>query len=174
MEELVNNFIKHEKDFQELVEYFQSVIPSSCLEKYQISFELGEKTNYSTIILYSRIISSTSKNIGGINLKKGTSEYNSVLAKLNWNYETVKVLEKYLSTIRCDVIRTVDNYGGCKFEIYPTQDGNIFYSYNVFEKQLSDSLLKIHGKTISDSNFGKRVVLVYSVGLRFSQFLNCY
>ncbi|MDR0560462.1 MAG: hypothetical protein LBG92_09835, partial [Prevotellaceae bacterium] len=59
------------------------------------------------------------------------------------------------------IIRTVDYYGGCKFEIYPKQSGFSSYSYHIFDTPLADSL-QHQRQTITNSEFGKRVVLVYT------------
>ncbi|MDR0561042.1 MAG: hypothetical protein LBG92_12845, partial [Prevotellaceae bacterium] len=120
-EELENNFVKYESDFQELVVYFQSVIPSSYLENYQISFGLGKNDKYISIMLYPLIVNSSTNSIGGTDLQKDSLEFNNILKTLRWNKETVNTLEKKLSVVNCDIIRTVDYYGGCKFEIYPKQ-----------------------------------------------------
>lgn len=160
-EELVDNFNKHEIYFQKIYEYFQSVISSTPhADMYQISFGLGKDNNHIAIALYPKMFDTSSKIIGSNNLRKGSIEFYSILATLGWSEDVVNIMEKQLSMIGCNVIRTVDYYGGCKFQIYPDQCGVNSYSYHIFENPLSDSLLCVHGKTISQSDFGKRVVLV--------------
>jgi hypothetical protein len=162
-EELVNNFIRYENDFQKLVDDFQSAVSHfSQVENYQISFGLGKDSQHISIILYPYVLNSTSTNIGSKDINKGSAEYNMILNTLNWDNEIVEKLEKQLLHIKCDVIRMVDYYGGCKFEIYPYQNGFSSYSYNIYDKPLSDSLMTVIGRTISNSNFGKRVVLNYT------------
>jgi len=159
-EELVDNFNKREKDFQKLVDNFQSVISlSSIYEKYQITLELGQDTTFVTLVLYPFVIDSVSKIIGSKDLKKNSLEYNNLLKTLNWNNEIINSLEKQLKVIGCSTIRTVNYYGGCKYEIYPCSKGVSSYSYQIYDKQISDSLMLIKGRSISSSSFGKQVIL---------------
>ena len=155
---LVDNFNKNEITFQKLVEDFQAAISDApCKNDYQISFGLGKDRKHINIFLRSYIISSTTKNIGGNDTKKGSDEYNMLLDMLNWDSEIVENLEKQLLIIGCDVIRNVNYYGGCKFQIYSYQDG--FGSYLIYENPIQDINFERPKKPISNSDFGQYVRL---------------
>jgi hypothetical protein len=160
-EELTQNFIQHENEFADLVTYFNSKVPND--KKQRVSFGLS-KGNKVSLIIYPTVIDPANKIIEKENLELGSPELDSALTILGWTNETAKVLKDKLSKTNCDWIRTTEVYGN-PIEVYNNQSGWGSFSYRVFEMPLSDSLIQIHGKAISNSEFGKRVVLDYSSAL---------
>lgn len=160
-DELIEIFNSNEDEFEQLVAYFQSINSNNNLDQYQISFGIKEDKQYVSINILPYLIDSlVSKDLGGDNLLIGSIAYNDVLKKLNWNNDDIKFLQEKLIKTNCDVIRSVDYYGGAMFEIFPYQDGFHSYSFIVYENSLN-----INRKTISNTKFGKRVRLVYSNSL---------
>lgn len=160
-EELVKNFIQHESDFSDLITLFNAKVPKD--KEQTVSFGLS-KGNAFDLIIRPSIIDPANKIIGGNNLKLNSPKLDSALAVLGWTNETVKILKEKLSKTNCNWIRNTEVYGN-PIEMYPNQSGWASYSYRIFNEPLSDSLIKIHGQPISNSDFGKRVTLDYSSAL---------
>lgn len=160
-EELNQNFIQHEKEFADLVTYFNSKVSNDKNQRVSFGLSKGNKVN---LIIYPVVTDPANKIVGRNNLELGSSELDAVLAIVGWTNETVTGLKDKLSKTNCDWIRTTEIYGN-PIEIYNKQSGWGTFSYRVFDVPLSDSLIKIHGKTISTSEFGKRVVIDYSSAL---------
>lgn len=160
-EELNQNFIQHEEEFADLVTYFNSKINDVKNQRVSFGLSKGNKVN---LILYPVVNNHANKIVGGDNLELGSSELDSALELVGWTNEIVTVLKDKLTKTNCDWIRTTEIYGN-PIEIYNKPSGWGTYSYRVFDVPLSDSLIKIHGKTIGTSEFGRRVVLEYSSAL---------
>lgn len=160
-EELVKNFIHNEKSFFDLVEYFNSINPKE--EGQTVSFGLGKK-NTVKLYIYPTVIDPDNKILGRDDLTLDSKELDSVLIKLRWTNENVRTLRDKLLATKCDWIRTTEVYGN-PIQIYPRQDGWGSYSYYIFDAPASDELIRIHGKPIGESGFGKRAFLEYSSAL---------
>lgn len=160
--ELTQNFTKHEAEFEDLVKYFRSNIPGD--KELSVSFGLssGNKVNLHLETPYGEPYH---KVIGGNDLEFGSTSLDSALTELGWTNETTKILKEKLAKTKCDWIRTTEIYGGRPIEIYPDQSGWGSFSYLIFNSALSDSLIKIHGTTISKTEFGRKVVLDYNSAL---------
>ena len=159
--ELNKNFIQHEKDFSDLVILFNS--RNSEGKEHIVSFGLG-KGNKIKLRINPSVIDPKNAIIGGDNLEIGSPKLDSALTMLGWTNETIKLLRDKLFKTNCDWIRSTQIYGD-PIEMYPDQGGWSSYVYRIFSMPLSDSLIQIHGKPISNSEFGKRTVLEYSSAL---------
>jgi hypothetical protein len=136
-EELTRNFVKHEKDFSD--------------DKVSLD-------------LYPTVIDPANKIIGGDDLKPGSAQLDSALTKLGWTRETVKLLRDKLSRTNCDWIRTT-GISHRRIEMYPNQSGWGSYTYSIYNMPIVDSLVQVYGKPLSNSAFGRKVVLHYSSAL---------
>jgi len=159
--ELTENFIQNEKAFVEVENLFVSKLP--MLTDQKISFGLSKGNKFSLIIIPT-IIDSKSHIIGGYDLEVNSIQLDSALTTLGWTVETVTLLKKKLSKTNCDWIRTSE----IRFhpiQIYPNQNGWGSFDYLIFDKPISDSLVQIYGRPISNSTFGRRVELNYTSAL---------
>jgi hypothetical protein len=160
-EQLVQNFVEHENDFSDLVILFKNKVPKN--KEYTLSFGISKDGKIS-LIVKPVVIDPANKTIGGENLELGSDQLDTTLSNLGWTKDIVKNLANKLSKTNCNWIRTTEIYGN-PIEIYPNQKGWGSFSYRVFEPPLSDSLLQIHGKPVSYSDFGKRTFIDYSSAL---------
>ena len=158
--ELADNFIRNEKEFLDLVSFFDFEVAN---KEQRIAFGISDGDIISLIVTPT-VINSESKILGGENLKFDSPEMDSVLVALNWTNETVRILRNKLAKTKCNWIRTT-NIQTHPIEMFSNQTGWGSYSYLIFKTSLSDSLIQIHGKPISDSEFGRKVALVYSSAL---------
>jgi hypothetical protein len=172
-DELNTNFHKNEKDFKELGDYFLAKIPSSVYENYYVDFKLNKRSLFSSlfnkeqfsIFLTPKVIDPKNKLIGGADMESGSPKLDSALTMLGWKNENLYFLRDKLAKTHCGIISTSGIYGGEPILLSPHQTGWGCYTYMIFPKPLADSVLKVHGRTISNSAFGRRVVLQYSSAL---------
>ncbi|MBN9383772.1 MAG: hypothetical protein J0H74_23650 [Chitinophagaceae bacterium] len=160
-EQLVKNFNEHENDFTELVMLFNTYVYKK--KEYNVSFGLGNGGRIS-LVLKPTVIDPASKIIGGEDLELGSAKLDTALLSLGWTKDTAKKIAEKLDRIKCDWIRTTEIYAN-PIEIYPNQKGWGSFTYRVFEYPLSDSLIQIHGRPISNSDLGKRTFIDYSSAL---------
>jgi len=160
-EELTQNFVEHEKAFSDVEDFFWRRLPKGA--DFSVLFGLGRggRVNF---YLYPNVVDPANKVVGGNNLEVGSQELDSVLLKLGWTNEIVRALREKLGKTNCDWIRTLDGRDD-RVEIYPSQSGWGSFTYFIYRMPLTDSLVKIYGKPIGNSGFGKRVVLNYSAAL---------
>jgi hypothetical protein len=154
-EELTQNFVKHENDFYNLATFFNEKVSKN--KELKVSFGLG-KGNKVNLILSPLTINLNNKIIGGENIEFDSPTLDSALAVLGWTNETLKHLREKLSKTNCDWIRTTE-INSNPVEVYPNQKGWSSFSYQIFDVPISDSLKQIHGKPISNIEFGSKVVL---------------
>ncbi|MBN9295452.1 MAG: hypothetical protein J0I41_00505 [Filimonas sp.] len=161
-EQLESNFKEHEKEFEELTQYFKSVIPQEK-KKYSITF--GRSTrNTVSLILYPKTISPENKIIGGSDLRMDAIELKKASDKLGWSSAIIKKLRDKLSKTNCDWIRTVE-WRDDLLQIYPQQQGMGKFTYGVWDKPVVDSLTDEYGKPLSKIGFGNKVILDYTAAL---------
>lgn len=160
-EKLTENFVRNESKFDELVTFFNAKIIN--VKEQTVSFGLS-KANKVSLIISPNVIDPANKTIGGNDLELGSPKLDSALVLLQWTNETVGALKDKLAKTNCDWIRTTEIYGK-PVELYPNQKGWSSFAYRVFDMPLPDSLVQIHGRPISNSEFGRRVVLDYSSAL---------
>jgi hypothetical protein len=158
---LANNFVQNEDAFLSLVNLFETNISKS--KQTDVSFGLS-RTSRVSLIIYPAIVAPGNKIIGGSDLKYDSPELQSALTCLGWTIETVKQLKKELSRTHCDWIRVIEGQRNA-IEIYPNQSGWGSYSYGIYREPVTDTMIPTYGKPLSDSGFGKRVVLNYSAAL---------
>jgi hypothetical protein len=158
---LTNNFVQNEDAFSSLVNLFETNINKS--KQTDVSFGLSRADKVS-LIIYPTVVAPANKIIGGSDLKFDSPELQSALTCLGWTIETVKQLKKELSRTHCDWIRVIENQSN-SIEIYPNQSGWGSYSYVIYKQPVTDTMIPAYGKPLSDSGFGKRVVLNYTAAL---------
>lgn len=154
------NFIEHEKKFQELTSFFSDKV-KDVNQRIYFSVEKNEKIS---LLISPEIISSSSKTIGKENVNIESTDLESALKLLQWDRSTLYELRKKLTLTNCDVIRTTE----IKFkplELYSKKSAWGSYSYLIFKRDLIPDQIRIYGKTISKTDFGRKVVLEYSSAL---------
>jgi len=160
-EELTKNFVEHESAFYDLVTTFKSEVSGNGDTLVSLGFNKKNKVN---LTLTPQVIDTNIKAIGGRNLEFDSPALDSALQVLAWTKNTLELLRDKMSKTNCNWIRTTGIYGN-PIEVYPSQKGWGTFSYLIFDSPISDSLLQVHGKTISNSRFGSSVVLSYSSAL---------
>jgi hypothetical protein len=160
---LYKNFIEHERGFEDLIVFFKTNVPE--LKKRLLSFGF-DKRGRITLELRPEVITTSSFKEGGKALSLDSPELDSVLSEINWTRETVIGLKNRLSSINCDFIRTTNFYGRPTL-IFPKNQRLITYAYYVFDEPLADSLIKVHGRPLTDSEFGRKIIINHSSGNPF-------
>ena len=159
--ELTQNFVEHEADFKDVVDYFNSHLPTNG--KYHVEFSTGRWNRYS---LYLSPVSGLINEVtGGSHQLWNTAKLDTALHMLGWTNETLVTLRDKLAKTKCDHIMNTEVYGGCHTELSPRQSGWGFFSYMVYDAPMSDTLINRVGKPIRSSGFGSRVRLSYSSAL---------
>jgi hypothetical protein len=154
---LVKNFVQNERSFEELANQFDSLVSRS--KQSDLTFGLSGR-NRINLTVYPAVVDPANKIMGGKDLEFGSPELDTLLAKLGWTIESVKMLRKRLSETNCDWIRVIGNREN-SISIYPNQTGWGKYSYVVLKEPVPDSSQGTYGRPLTDSGFGKRVVLNY-------------
>lgn len=157
--QLVDNFITHEKEFSALVTTFKSNI--NIKENVVFGAASNDKIN---LIIIPLIIDPQNSALGGENLDVNSPAFKIALKKLGWTLATVEKLKKELSQIDCDFIATSDVYKQ-PVQIYSKPEGWGNYQYYIFSEPLDEELIRIHGKPIEKTGFGSKVVISYSSAL---------
>jgi hypothetical protein len=158
---LADNFVQNEDAFSNLVNFFETNLRKS--NQADVSFGVSRADKVS-LIIYPAVVAPANKIIGGADLKLDSPELQSALSRLGWTSETVKQLKNELSRTRCDWIKVIEGQGN-SVEIYPDQSGWGSYSYVIYREPVTDSMIHTYGKPLSNSGFGKRVVLNYTAAL---------
>jgi len=162
-EELVKEFKEHEKEFADLEAFFISKVQVPMAKRQKVSFGLGKGKKIS-LDVFPTIISPAHKVIGGSDVETGSSKLDSALQLLGWTSETLDTLRDKLSKTNCDWITTTDTPNKVIL-LYPDQSGWGSFTYAIYDKPIADSLVTIYGAPLSNSDFGKRVVLSYHAAL---------
>ena len=160
-ESLTRNFVEHENDFAGVAAIFAAHLSKN--ENFGVSFGLGRRGSVS-LYIHPDVIDPANKIVGGEGLEIGSLQLDSIIAKLGWTNEVVKELREKLAGTNCDWIRTLDGQGD-KIEIYPSQSGWGSFTYAIYQRAITDSLVQTYGSPIGKSGFGERVVLDYSAAL---------
>jgi hypothetical protein len=159
-EELTSSFLKHDKDFLDVVHYFKSSIPANI--SYSVTLGLSSRKRVS-LYLYPFVIDPANKIIGGEAMSIESPKLDSALKVLGWSKETIVTLRDKLVKTNCDWIRTVA-YSG-QIQMYPNQSGWGSFTYNIWTTPIIDSLIKDYGRPITNNGFGQFVTLNYSSAL---------
>lgn len=159
-EELKREFIEHEKEFADLAASFRANIPKN--KKQLIYFGLG-RGNRVNLNIYPVVIDSANKITGGSDLKPGSPELDSALVVLGWTNDTVKMLRQKLSKTNCDWITAADQPNNL-IKVYSAQSKWGPFTYYIFDRPVNDTLARLYGGPINNSEFGKRVTLKCDIG----------
>jgi hypothetical protein len=160
-EELTENFIQNEKAFAEAGNLFVSKLPKLNDQKVLFGLSKGDKVS---LLIIPTIVDSKTHITGGYDLELNSIQLDSALTTLGWTVETVTLLKEKLSKTNCDWISTTESLYH-PIEIYPYQNGWGSFSYLIFDKPISDSLVRVFGRPISNSAFGRKVELNYTSAL---------
>ncbi len=158
-EELTQNFIKHEKEFLDVITYFKANVP----QKNDYSFSFWQNGKYVSLYLYPHVISPENKIVGAGDVKVNSPKLDSALQILGWNRDTLKLLADKLKKTNCNFIGNVGFNENIRLS--PHQTGWGSFTYVVLNKPIIDSLVHIHGIPLGTDSFGVRVLLNYSSAL---------
>jgi|GEM_PF-1356452 len=164
-EEVAAHFFEHEKDFEELATYFDSLTkPQDSL--YLVTLVLHGRSSID-LSCYPLNGSVSEKNpvIGGADLSVDSPETEEVLKKLGWSRQTLETLIGKLSAVDCKVINTTQIYRATPVEIFYRESGLGTFSYWIFDPPLEGELLDIHGKALGEKGISERTVIKYSAPL---------
>lgn len=161
-EELTTAFTEHEKEFADLEAYFVANLPKE--NHLDIKFGLSSGKKISLDIDLGMVIEGRPQKLGAYDVKPASQKLDSALKMLGWTPETLVTLREKLSKTNCDWIGTSGAPHHVTF-LYPDQDGWGSFNYVIYEKPITDSLVKEYGAPISNSEFGKRVSLDYTSAL---------
>lgn len=156
-EELTLNFNQHENDFSDLVEFFKKNALNDT--SYTVTFGLGKNGKVS-LDVFPVVIDPANKIVGGEDLELDSYELGVALKKLKWTNETVVALRNKLSKTNCDWIRTTQSASKA-IELDQNQTGLGKFSYYIHDRPIVDSLILLYGKPLSNSEFGRKVILDY-------------
>ncbi len=159
-EELTNSFLKHEKEFLDVVTYFKKNVPTDI--SYSVTFGISSGKKIS-LYLYPSVIHPANKILGGEAVSMGSSKLDTALKILGWSKETIATLQSKLSKTNCDWISKSDHRDQIK--MYPNQDGWGSFTYCIWTMPITDSLIKDYGQPLSNNGFGQFVTLHYSAAL---------
>jgi hypothetical protein len=126
-EELTDGFLKHEKDFSDVVYYFKSNIPANI--SYSVTFGFSSRKKVA-LYLYPFVIDLVNKIIGGEAMSIESSKFDSTLKVLGWSKITIATLQSKLAKTNCDWIRTAAHSD--KIEMYPNQSGWGSFTYIIW------------------------------------------
>ena len=160
-EELVGKFSRHEKQFKDAVGFFRSKLPRDS--SFTVSFDLQSFGRVS-LWLYPEVVSSENHIIGADRCRVGSSSFDTALTRLGWTQEDLRQLREKLEATGVDHIRST-GFPDRPVEAWPSQNGWGSFTFVFYDAPLTDSAQKIHGTTISNSSFGKTVLLSYSSAL---------
>lgn len=179
-QELIDNYTKKEKEIFKLRNYFNSIVPSGF--HVYIEFRNNKKIDF---LVYEGAMSLTSSNYGlfeqwDINpyeykeqpmTHNDSSEYspktkslNLVKQKLGWSDATFQTIKSMLDKANC-----ISVSNGDPTQIGFARSGMGKYSYQVFNKPLSDSLKKEYNDSCTYIFYSRNVVLEYGGGARGAQ-----
>lgn len=159
-----NYFISNEKIFNKLYNYFTSIIPDSQTDLITFYNNENEKLYNISVYPLNSAVSDENPILGGNDLTINSTQLNEALLKINWTNDNLFQLKRLLKSTECDWIRTTE-INGNPVEIYVTEKNLGSFSYLIFERPLTDSLIEIHGKPIDSNILKNRVVLKYSSAL---------
>ena len=147
-DEAIQNFIKNEKEFENIVIYFKSILPKD--KDVTILFNLGKKN---TINLYVDLLKSDANSIiKGENLTLKSPQLDSILIVIGWTDDTIINLRDKLSKVNCETImnkKTRVDY------IVMHLHGDQNYYYTIHDNPIS------YSKPISNKGLGAKATVSY-------------
>ncbi|MBS1537051.1 MAG: hypothetical protein JST20_04820 [Bacteroidetes bacterium] len=160
--ELKNNFIAHEKEFEELENYFYSVYPKD--KSSAIWFEINNRDWYEFyrqknfhLIVYPKVDSGEIyREIGGFYLEVGSPTLDSAIHYLGWTNKTLKQLQSKLSAVNCTKINSRGKVILLVNEHLNTWDPHY---YVIYSKALQKDLTDKDNTPLSGSAIGKRTTI---------------
>ncbi len=160
--QLKKGAIDNEKSFQLLVDGFSASLPDS---NYTVTFGIRNGSNIDlTYYKNEGNIADNKNHFGGQNLDLHSNELDKAIKDLGWTYETVDKLTKGLKAIQCEYIRNTDWFGK-PINIYNTPEGMVNSDYNVYPTEMLDTVKAVHGESIGQTDFLKRVYVMTSSAL---------
>jgi hypothetical protein len=151
--EFINNFNNHQTEILELKTYFNSIVPSN--KRIQIEFEDDGKISFIQVISFDPATGDTVRPILlDWDLKLNSDKVNSFIKTIGWTQETLKTLKQRLDKANCDRIES-----GEPTKIGSRQGEMGTYSYNIFDKPISDSLKNRYNERCTFIVYNDKLVL---------------
>ena len=123
------NFKNNEESFSKVVDYYYSIFPDYCDNRYHLSITIYKDGQTILVSLFS--ITSANTFISYY-LDKDCSEYDDLLNVFGWSKENVDTLEMYLKNINCTSIlnRNISKSDSRLIEIMMEKSDFNFYLYS--------------------------------------------
>ena len=154
-QDLIENYNNKTKEIIDLKNYINSIVP---IDKYvDIEFEGNDKFSIFHVFDKGNYDSNW-------DLKLNSAKSDSLLQKLNWTNETLKILKAKLDNANCISVKS-----GNPCNIGFQRSGMGKYYYNLFDKPIADSLKTNYNDSCTYILYNDSVVLEYGGGAFGSQ-----
>lgn len=156
--ELKNSFEKNKTEIYELKKYYMEIVPKNRF------IEIEFKDDNTLFRFGIKALDSTAGNPNvpmflEWDLKTNSERMDSILKLLGWTKETLKILKEKLDNANCIQIES-----GEPTKIGFQRSGMSMYSFNIFEKPISDSLKNYYNDSCTYIQVNKKLVLEYGGG----------
>ncbi|MDQ2769865.1 MAG: hypothetical protein M3Y54_05125 [Bacteroidota bacterium] len=157
-QELIDNYTNRRAQIMELRSYFNSIVPNN--KRVEIEFESDTKLFRFGV---SPIDPATREVIYPLflewDLKTSSSKVDSAITSIGWTQQNLRTLKQKLDKADCIGIES-----GEPTKIGWQRSGMGRYSYNVFERPISDSLKNQYKSSCTHIFYNNELVLEYGGG----------
>jgi hypothetical protein len=148
--DLINNYVERTKEIDELKTYINSIVPAD--KSVEIEFD-GD----SELAIFHVYADGEWDNNWNLNIN--STKTDSLLHKIGWKKDILKVIKKKLDNANCISVRD-----GEPCNIGFQRSGMGKYFYNIFSKPMTDSLKNKYNDSCIYIPYNNRVVLEYGSG----------
>ncbi|NVK04664.1 MAG: hypothetical protein HWD92_07565 [Flavobacteriia bacterium] len=131
--QLIENYQRKNDEIAALTTYFKSIVPDSVSVRIEFSPEDEIWSMPASLDFFIQTPNSNQRR-GNWNLEYGNAELDSLLAELDWNYQTLEDLKGYLDRANCISIE-YDEY----YSVGYSRSGMGKYYYRIYEQELSEA-----------------------------------
>lgn len=149
-EDLIDNYNKRAVEISQVKEYINKIVPPN--KSVDIEFDGNRKLFIFHVIENGNYDSNW-------DLKLNSSKTDTLLQKLGWTKETLKILKEKLDKANCISVKS-----GEPCNIGFQRSGMGKYFYNIFERPIADSLKSSYNDSCTYILYNNKVVLEYGGG----------
>jgi hypothetical protein len=155
--ELVENFNKKQLEIYDLKKYYNDIVPQNKF--VEIEFENDKELARFGITPLGNTDGNYGTSFLEWNLKVNTPRMDSILSTIGWSRATLKTVKEKLDNANCIQIES-----GEPAKIGFKRTGMGMYSFNVFDKPLTDSLRNLYRDSCTYIIFNNKLILEYGGG----------